>query len=71
MMFQVLQSTRASVDDDLLATCNTYEDALAKVVEIAKSRDGFLRAWSVPNAWCIVAPTGHDHTTLVIQGVES
>jgi hypothetical protein len=71
MKFQVIQSTRASVDDDVLATCHTYEDALAKVVEIAKSRDGFLRSWSVPDAWCIVAPSGHDHCTLVIQGVAS
>ena len=70
MRYRVIQSY-AGEDGDVLATCHTYEDALAKVVDVAKSRDGFLRSWSVPDAWCIIDPDGDRACTLEIRGVES
>ena len=54
MKYQVIHS--ASDGDDVLATFGTYEDALGKVVEVAKRNDGFLAPTQHANLWVVIDP---------------
>jgi hypothetical protein len=68
MKYQLIRS--ASDGDDVLSTCTTYEDALGKVVEYAKGRDGLLVPTPAADAWYMNEPvTGRHLSLLVIQGV--